>query len=904
MKLSLRQLLVIPFVLQIAIAVGITGFFSYRNGQKAVNNLATQLHQEMGSRIELSLRTYLNTAHLMNETNRNALNQKLISLTDFTGLKRFFLGQLRALPSIDYVAWGSEQGEYVGVQRINDQQFNLEIVQNSTQDWFHIYRLTETGERGKLLERLPNYDPRRRPWYEGATQAKTGIWTSIYLWFSRQTLAIDAVLPLYDPEGRLLGVLDTALYLSDISNFLRTVKIGKSGQSFIMDRSGLLIASSSASPPFIIKEDELQRVKAINSDDILIKETAKSIQHQVTDFASIQESIAFDFKWNQERYLVKVFPFFDPRGIDWLICIVVPERDFMDLIIYNTRVTFFLCVLALVIATILGIITAHRITAPLVQLSQASQAIAQGELDQNIELNREDELGILARSFNQMSIRLKRAFEELEIRVEERTAELKEAKANIENYNKKLEDRVYQRTAELSLALEDLQKTQIQLLKQEEKLKFDAFHDSLTGLPNRAWLLNKIQHLIEVNQKENPDLYAVLFLDLDRFKVINDSLGHLVGDELLRSVAYRLRSEIKAKDTVARLGGDEFIILLENIHTEDEVTDIAQRIIEQIKRPFYINNNQIFTGVSIGITLSYMGYFQAEAVIRDADIAMYNAKNLGKGCYQILTQAMQIPALQRLERENQLRQALIHQEFILNYQPIIALATGKITGFEVLIRWNNFLKNMISPADFIPIAEETGLIQAIDLWVLKQACYQMNCWNQEIPNLPPLSLNINLSPLDLKQIDLVEKFQKIMDNYNLKNWSLKLEITETCFLETLTFNQDLISQLLAIGIELCIDDFGTGYSSLSRLHNFPLCTLKIDRSFVSQIQSEARGSEIIHTIILLAHSLGMDVVAEGIETNIQLDKLTQLGCNYGQGYLISKPLDCSKATEFLIRQLG
>ncbi|WRH66103.1 MAG: diguanylate cyclase [Planktothrix sp. GU0601_MAG3] len=741
LKLSLRQLLVIPFVLQIVLAVGITGFFSHRNGQKAVNDLAAQLHEEISDRIELSLKTYLDQARLMNETNRNALTQKFISVTDFTRLKQFFLSQIKAFPSIDYLAWGSEQGEYIGVQRINNQQFNLEIVQNSTQDWFHIYRLTPTGERGKLLERLDGYDPRRRPWYQAATQAKTGIWTPIYVWFAHKTLAMDAVLPIYDREGHLLGVLDTALYLSDISDFLRNMKIGKSGQSFIIDRSGLLIAGSSVSNPFIIKNDKIQRIKAVNSDDILIRETAKTIQNQVTNFESIQRSIALDFQWHQERYIVKVFPFLeDPRGIDWLICIVVPERDFMDLIIHNTRVTFFLCILALVIATILGIITAHRITAPLIQLSQATEAIAQGELDQNIEVNREDELGILARSFNQMTQRLKCAFEELEIRVAARTAELKEAKADLENYNKKLEDRVYQRTVELSLALENLQKTQVQLLKQEEKLKFDAFHDSLTGLPNRAWLLNKIQHLIEINQKISNYLYAVLFLDLDRFKVINDSLGHLVGDELLKSVAHRIRSEIKSQDTVARLGGDEFIVLLENIHNQDEVTDIAQRIIEQLKRPFYINDNQIFIyindnqifiGVSIGITLSSMGYSQAEAVIRDADIAMYNAKHLGKGCYQILTQAMQIPARQILERENQLRQALIRE-----------------------------------------------------------------------------------------------------------------------------------------------------------------------------IQSKSKGAEIIRTIILLAHSLGMDVVAEGVETKIQLDKLTELGCNYGQGYLISEPLDCSKATEFLISQLG
>ncbi|MGL5131743.1 MAG: bifunctional diguanylate cyclase/phosphodiesterase, partial [Planktothrix sp.] len=731
-----------------------------------------------------------------------------------------------------------------------------------------------------------------------------GIWTPIYLWFSRETLAIDAVLPLYDAEGRLLGVLDTALYLSDISNFLRNVKIGKSGESFIMERSGMLVASSSVSNPFIIKNNKIQRLKAVDSGDILIRETAKNLRKNFTNFNSIQESISLDFKWDQERYIVRVFPFIDPRGIDWLICIVVPERDFMNLIIQNTKITLLLCILALIIATGLGIITAHRITAPLIQLSQASRAIAEGELDQNIELNREDELGILAKSFNQMAMRLKGVFEELEIRVEARTTELKEAKVAIENYNKQLEERVYQRTAELSLALEDLQKIQTELLKQEEKLKFDAFHDSLTGLPNRAWLLNKIQDLIEFNQKEEKYLYALLFLDLDRFKVINDSLGHLVGDELLKSVAHCFRSEIKPQDTVARLGGDEFIILLENVQDQAEVTDTAERIIEQIKRPFCINNNRIFTGVSIGITLSSMGYSQAESMIRDADIAMYNAKHLGKGCYQVLTYAMQIPALQRLEQENQLREALIRKEFILNYQPIISLATGKLTGFEVLIRWNHPIKKIISPGEFIPIAEETGLIQLIDLWVFKQACHQINDWNQQFPNLPPLSMNINLSPVDLKQTNLVEHLKQIIDDKNLRNWKLKLEITETCFLETITFEKKLMCQLQAMGIELCIDDFGKGYSSLSRLHNFPLCTLKIDRSFVGEIQSKTKGEEIIHTIIMLAHSLGMDVVAEGIETKIQLEKLTELGCNYGQGYLISQPLDHSQATEFLISQVG
>ncbi|MBE9142121.1 bifunctional diguanylate cyclase/phosphodiesterase [Planktothrix mougeotii] len=904
MKLPLRQLLVIPFVLQISIVVGMTGFFSYKNGQKAVNDLVIQLHQEISTRIELNLKTYLNTAHLVNQTNQNALTEQLFVLKDVTRFKPLFLHQLSAFPTLDYIAWGNEKGEYLGIKRSQNQQFQMEIVQALTQNQYHTYALNSNGKPGQLLRIFPNYDPRTRPWYQAAIQAKKATWSPIYLWFDHSTLAIDAVLPIYNQQGRLLGVFDTPLTLSEISDVLRGLKIGQSGQSFIIERSGMLVASSSRSNPFIVKNGQLQRIKAIESQEFWIRETTKQLQNQVNSFQQIQEAVFFNFNWDNKRYIAQIFPYLDGKGIDWLICIVVPESDFMAPITETQKITILLCFLALGIATGIGIITAHWITAPIIQLSQASQAIAQGELDQKIELNRTDELGILARSFNLMAMQLKTAFEKLEVRVQERTAELQQAKAAIESSNKELEDRVYQRTAELSLALEHLKKTQAELLKREEKLKFDAFHDGLTRLKNRTWLLNRLQHLIQETNHKKHYLYAILFLDLDRFKVINDSLGHLVGDELLKSVAHGLTTIVKFKDTVARLGGDEFIILLENIKDVNEATDVAQRIIEQLKRPFYIHQNQIFTGVSIGITLSSMGYSQPEEVIRDADIAMYHAKRLGKGCYQVLTSEMQVPALQRLQLENQLREALIREEFLLYYQPIISLETRRLIGFEALIRWNHPDKNTISPSEFIPIAEETGLIQAIDLWVLKEACQQMNFWNEQFPDLPTLSMSVNLSPVDLRQIDLIENFKKILENYPLKNWILKLEVTETCFLDFLTFEQSLIQQLQELGIQFCIDDFGTGYSSLSRLHNFPLCTLKIDRSFVSKIQSETEEAEIIHTIIMLAHSLGMDVVAEGIETQIQLEKLKELGCNYGQGYLISQPLERLKTTEFLIRFLS
>ena len=471
-----------------------------------------------------------------------------------------------------------------------------------------------------------------------------------------------------------------------------------------------------------------------------------------------------------------------------------------------------------------------------------------------------------------------------------------------------LEKRVEERTAELTLTLYNLQQTQIKLLQREEKLQYDSLHDPLTNLPNRTWFVNRLSELIKVAYQSSDYLYAVLFIDLDRFKVVNDSLGHLVGDELLKSVGSKLQASLHKKDTVARFGGDEFVILLEDLKDVGEAIKVAQRIQKQLKQPFKLADYEVFTEVSIGIILSTLCYNKPEDILRDADIAMYHAKAKGKGRYEVFDPQMQTIAMTRLHLENDLRRALAKpvgdlysglKEFSLYYQPIVCLSTGELRGFEALVRWNHPSKGWISPDKFIPVAEETGLINDLGWYILQEACRQIHFWHQEYPISHSLTINVNFSAVQLKQVQLLNKLQKIMHKMGVTTSILKLEITESCILESLGSEEKILKQLKALGIKLCIDDFGTGYSSLSRLHEFPIDTLKIDRSFVSRIGSDQSNIEIIQTIIMLARSRGMDVVAEGIETKLQLDQLRELGCEFGQGYLFSKPVDKEAATELL-----
>jgi diguanylate cyclase (GGDEF)-like protein/PAS domain S-box-containing protein len=433
----------------------------------------------------------------------------------------------------------------------------------------------------------------------------------------------------------------------------------------------------------------------------------------------------------------------------------------------------------------------------------------------------------------------------------------------------------------------------------EQQLLYDAFHDALTGLANRALFTDHLKLAIARAQRQADRQFAVLFLDLDRFKVINDSLGHMVGDQLLVGIARRLESCLRPGDTVARLGGDEFTILLEDLHSEAEVVEVAERLKQTLAMPFNLGGHQVFTTASIGITLSSIGYSRPEDCLRDADTAMYRAKQHGKARHELFDASMHARAMKLLQVESDLRRAVEHHELVVYYQPIMSLETGRIRGFEALVRWQHPQQGLISPVDFIPVAEETGLIVPLGQWVLGEACRQARVWQELFPSDPPLTISVNISAKQFAQPDLVGQVEHVLRETGLAPGSLHLELTESVVMENIETATDLLHRLRALGVALSIDDFGTGYSSLNYLHNFPLDTLKIDRSFVSQMAGNNENTEIVQTIVTLARSLGMNVVAEGIETKMQLASLRALECEGGQGYLFAKPMPTEAAEAFL-----
>jgi diguanylate cyclase (GGDEF)-like protein/PAS domain S-box-containing protein len=431
----------------------------------------------------------------------------------------------------------------------------------------------------------------------------------------------------------------------------------------------------------------------------------------------------------------------------------------------------------------------------------------------------------------------------------------------------------------------------------EEQLLHDAFYDVLTGLPNRALFMDRLGNSLRRTRRAKDYTCAVLFLDLDRFKVINDSLGHAAGDAVLCETARRLERCIRQGDTVARLGGDEFVMLFEDIGDEANARMVAERIRSALAIPFHGGGTEIFTTASIGIALGSPDYRRAEELLRDADITMYQAKSLGRGRYEVFAPSMRLRAAALLHLETDLRAALERGEFLIHYQPIVSLEDNRIIGLEALLRWLHPQKGLIPPLEFIPLAEETGLIIPIGEWVLRTACLQLKGWLDE--GIEPLRMAINISTIQLKDPGFADMVAAVIARTGIKPELLDLEITETALIDESKATVDALLKLKSLGIRISLDDFGTGYSSLNYLQRLPIDTLKIDRSFIDKLASNGDQGKIVETILLLGGNLGIDVVAEGIETAEQLAKLKTINCRKGQGFLFSRPKEGSAVRSLL-----
>ena len=484
--------------------------------------------------------------------------------------------------------------------------------------------------------------------------------------------------------------------------------------------------------------------------------------------------------------------------------------------------------------------------------------------------------------------------------------------------HERLEQRVQARTAGLTAALQRLLTAQAKLVKREAALRYSSLHDPLTGLPNRSYFLQRLEESIQLSRRRSEHLYAVLFIDLDNFKPVNDTLGHTVGDLLLQQVAHRVKRLLRKSDLVARLSGDEFAVLLDAVPNEEHAVIVVQRLQKQLRTPFLLEGRRVVVGASIGITFSSMGYRQPEAALRDADVAMYHAKKQAKQqfrtqikaqmkrqtrsetrrpsvvigevplhqTFSVFDTAMQGQEKARLTLEDELRQALVKDQFHLYYQPIFDLANRRLTGFEVLMRWRHPSQGFLNAGYFIAIAEEIGIVQQLGKWMVQTACQRLKEWRQ-YPKFDQLSMHVNLSPLQIKDPQLVSLWQASLDAHQLSASAFQLEIDEAVLLSSDPSVSTALHQLKKVGFGLCVDDFGQGHSSLSRLHQLAVNALKIDRAFVQEL-TRPGGINIVKTIIDIGNSANMAVIAEGVETAEQLKALVAMGCRLGQGFWLSE----------------
>ena len=444
--------------------------------------------------------------------------------------------------------------------------------------------------------------------------------------------------------------------------------------------------------------------------------------------------------------------------------------------------------------------------------------------------------------------------------------------------------------AESAVTEIELQRRTAEAERIERQLRHDALHDGLTGLPNRACFVEQLRHAAERARRDPSDSFAVLFVDLDHFKIVNDSFGHLAGDELLVEAARRLAACLRSVDTLARLGGDEFALLLEEIREPSDAARVAERLHDALRSPMIIRESEVFTSASIGIALSGRMEEPPQHLLRSADLAMYRAKEHGRNRFEVFDPAMHTAAMERLQLEMDLRRAIERDQLLLYYQPVVSLSSGGVVAVEALIRWQHPERGLIPPLDFIPIAERTGLIAEIGRWVLTRACQQLKRWEEDFGRLAPESVWINVSPKQFAQRDLASQVRQLFQSHECEPRRIKFEITESIMLEDVELAMGTLRELRSLGVQVYMDDFGTGYSSLTYLGRLPIDGIKVDRSFVSQMGTDGRQAQLVGTIVTLIRNLGLEPIAEGVETDEQAHRLREMGCTFAQGFVFCRPL--------------
>lgn len=679
-------------------------------------------------------------------------------------------------------------------------------------------------------------------WYQQAAKGQT------YIGEIEISKDSEPYLVLAVPTLETTGVIVARFDMQMIDDVISDIHVGETDKTYLINQSGLIVAQQNS-------EQKYNSAALVNTrvlDKIL---------------GSNNEYWSGFYKNNQNQWVIGLsYPVSDTK---WIIV--------TELSLYET----FELSLKVMIGVLIGMIGLYaaliilgkrylqiRLFTPINSLQEGADRIAQGDLDHPIPVTHQDELGKVAQTINIMSGRLK-----------ERTRELEE------------------QAVSLAAEINERQKAENQLL-------YDAFHDSLTHLANRALLMDRLQITLLRSKQRERSLFALMLLDFDRFKNINDSLGHVAGDQLLIDAAYRLEKCARSSDTVARLGADEFIILIEDINSIHDATRFADRLFEDLSIPFLLGNNEITVTFSMGIVIFTPEYENADEILRDADTALNRAKLNGKGRYEIFDSEMRENILGFISLETELRRAIDTSQLVLYYQPVVDLRTNIVRGFEALVRWNHPSKGLISPDVFIPIAEETGLIIPIGQFVINEAIAQLHRWQQKFYKGSPLKMSINLSQKQLAYEGLVGGIEQTLGRYQVDPASIGLEITETAYMYDVESGINTIKRLKSLGVNMLLDDFGTGYSSLSQLSHLSFDEVKIDRFFIDQMTKDDKHTGLIRAIISMSHELGMDIVAEGIENQQQVNMLTALGCEFGQGYYFARPQESKYAESLIARSAG